>query len=145
MQISKYTELKIKNLLCYNFEKSQLYAKLCELNQTLHFTSSNTTDTIKFLIQENENHYILMIPKENIMKETVSDSVIALFYLDAAIKIRFEGSISEYQTFEPKVKKWLKEQSLPSPTNIYYCILQADDTFDFMIFDVYLSTDNSIL
>lgn len=86
-----------------------------------------------------------MIPKENIMKETVSDSVIALFYLDAAIKIRFEGSISEYQTFEPKVKKWLKEQSLPSPTNIYYCILQADDTFDFMIFDVYLSTDNSIL
>lgn len=144
MQISKYTELKVNNLLCYSFEKQQLYTKLLELNKALKFTHSKASGNIQFLIQRKETYYTLMIPKENTLTETVSDSIIDFFYLDSAIKIRFEGSIAEYEIVEPEIRRCIDAQWISSNPNTCYCILQADDTFDFMVFDIYISSDTSI-
>lgn len=143
MQISKNRELNIKNLLCYSLKEQSLHSELYNLNQKLEFLKPQSFQPIKFVIKKEKNGYTIMIPQESIRKTNFFNfGQKKELHLNTALKIRFEGNIFEYETVaHNNIQNWLINQSLIA-LNTYYCILQADDTFDFMIFDVYIETQS---
>ncbi len=118
-----------------------MFSKLYELNQQFNFTNSLLNQNFICIIQNLKNQYSIFLPQQN-LSQTVSpiNSMQTELFLDSAVKIRFEGNFLEYELFEAEIYAWLEKKSIIPTTEPYYCVLQTNNEFDFMVFDVYIGT-----
>ncbi len=138
LKINQYEQLEISHLLCVQCKKSRLHETLYALESLLN-KEENENGLTGIVIQIQEDEYCIYYDGAVWQKdEKINDKLLHHLYIESAIKIRYEGSLTEYEQEKEELEKVLDKNFLEKISDSYCYILQADKEYDFMVMDVYI-------
>lgn len=138
LKIKRYEWLEISHLLCVQCKKNRLHETLYSLESLLD-KEENENGLTGIVIQIKEDEYCIYYDEAVCQKgEKCNNEFLRNLCIESAIKIRYEGSLREYEQEKEELEKVLNKNLLEKTSDSYCYILQADKEYDFMVMDIYV-------